>query len=75
MSWLTIVFYLLTHFSDIIDLVRKFLDIIHGMPTDQKEALKAQILAAKASGDHDAVKAIIEKTCSGVGCPADVVGQ
>lgn len=72
MTWLGVVFYLLTHFGDILDLVRKFLDLIHGMPQAERDALKEQVMQMKANGDKAGIRDLIHKTCTGVGCPTDL---
>lgn len=66
MKILSIVLYLLSHFSDIEGLLQKFLDLIHGVPVAQRGMIIDPVLGAMAQGP-DAVKQAVNHLCNGTG--------
>ena len=75
MTWLSIIFWLITHAPDIMALIRQFLALLHGMPLGERNKLREVLAEAKAKGDIDAAKQVLKNTCSGVGCPSDLVRE
>lgn len=75
MTWVAIVFWLITHAADIIGLVKQFLNLIHGLPRGQRDALRAVLSERIDKGDVEGAKNVVRSTCNGVGCPTDLVRE
>lgn len=70
MSWLTIVFWFVTHLPDILSLIRA---ILHGGSSGTlKEQARLAISSAIQSGDTQKVKDVVEK-CHSSMCAPDLV--
>lgn len=78
MSWLGILFWIMTHASDLYSLLQAILALIHSMPHGDRVAAKAEVEAAIKGGDKAEVKAVMEKwkqkcEMSGMGCGDDLL--
>jgi hypothetical protein len=67
MTVFSIIFYFATHMGDILGLLHQFLDLIHGMPKDQADAVKAEFSQNMHSGNHEANKQLVKSLCNGSG--------
>lgn len=75
MSWLAIVFWLITHATDIIGLIKQFLDLIHGLPLGQREGIRAVLSERIRNGDVAGAKDVVRSTCSGIGCGPQLIRE
>lgn len=78
MTWLGILFWVLTHASDLYSLLQAILALIHSLPKGDRALAKAEVEAAIHGGDKAEVKAVMEKwkqKCEfgGVGCGGDLL--
>lgn len=78
MSWLAIVLFIIEHIPDIIEVIKKIIDLLRGMPRPDRVEARHDLASAIRSGDHDKVREVAkqwEKRCEGVACPSDVLGE
>lgn len=74
LSWLSIVLWLIANVPTIIDLIKRFLDLIHGMPHLQAEGLRYKLGEMRARNDVAGATALIRSHCDGVACPPETKG-
>lgn len=78
MSWLAIILFVMQHLPDLISIVEKIIELIHGLPhADRVQARQEMTAAIKANdlGKFREVATSWHRKCLGVACPADLVGE
>lgn len=78
MSWIAIVFWVITNIPNFIGIIREILELINSIPRGERVALRDRIATAIHSGDKMQVKEALKAvhtTCSGVGCVSQPIGE
>lgn len=78
MSWIAIVFWIITNIPNFIGIIREILDLIHSIPRDQQVSFRQRLSDAIHTGDKVQVKEALKAvhtSCSGVGCVSTPVGS
>lgn len=73
MSWLAIVFWVLTHIPDFISVIQQIIKLIGGMPHPQSESVRSNISDAIKSGDVDSVKEKLMAHAGAIAGPSTIV--
>lgn len=72
MSWLSILFWILTNAPQLITQFKKFLDLIHTFPGVKKQAVLAEATEAVKLGDGHLLEKIFHRECNGTACVPDL---
>lgn len=73
MSWIAIVFWVITHIPDFISVIQAIISLIHTLPAAQSNSIRASISDAIKSGDKEAVKAVLTQHQGMPGNPPSLV--
>lgn len=75
MTFLQIVLYILINAPRIISLIREIIALIKGMPHNERETLRARLVAAIEEHKKDKDDEKLGRQCIGIGCPSPLVSQ
>lgn len=72
-TWVSIVFWIITHAPDLIEVIKMIFKLIGSLPKAKQDAIRDQVSAAIKTGKTENVKAVLQDQHSQLAQPMDLV--